>query len=84
MFWNVRGFGYVIVLITLGLKIKYGWYVTLSTKKVIEVGKKAKKHTFSFKANFVHFLVKKVKFLTVPARSCRCYGQFDIGVTICV
>ena len=40
------------------LKIKYGWYVTVSTKQVIEVGK-SKKHTFSFKADFVHFLVKR-------------------------
>ena len=40
MFWNAGDFGYVIVLITLGLKkIKYGWYMTVSTKNVIEVGK---------------------------------------------
>ena len=55
------GFGYVIVLITLGLKIKYGWYVTVSTIKVIEVGK-PKKHTFSLKADFVHFFVKRLIF----------------------
>ena len=35
--------------------------MTVSTKKVIEVGK-SKKYTFSFKADFVHFLVKKVYF----------------------
>ena len=60
MFWNAGGFGYVIVLITLGLKIKYGRYVTVSTKKVIEVGKSNKeKHIFSFKADLVHFFVKR-------------------------
>ena len=73
----------MIVLITLGLKIKYDWYVTVSTKQVIEVGK-SKKHTFSFKADFVHFFCEKGNFLTASARSCRCCGQFDIGVTISV
>ena len=141
--------------------------MTVSTKKVIEVGK-SKKQTFSFKADFVHFLVRrlifwqhqrgavvaavnlisvlhfvfydlqhllislarglryfhdvellrpfdefqrnlifkrkhtkqknilfiqswfcllfceKVYFLTAPARSCPCCGQFNIDVTICV
>ena len=61
MFWNAGGFGYVILLIKLGLKNKYGLYVTVSTKKVIEVGK-SKKHTFSFKADFVHFLVRRLIF----------------------
>ena len=56
MFWNAGDFGYVIVLITLDLKVKYGWHVTVSTKKVIKVGK-SKKHTFSFKADFSTFLV---------------------------
>ena len=55
MFWNAGGFGYVRVLITFAIKIKHGLYVTASTKKVIEVGK-SKKHTFSFKVDFVHFL----------------------------
>ena len=55
MFWNDGGFGYVIVLITLGLKIKFSRYVTVSTKKGIGVGK-SKKHTFSVEADFVHFL----------------------------
>ena len=49
-------------------KIKYGWYVTVSKKKVIEVGK-AKKHTNSFKAHIVHFFCKRINLLTavVPA-----------------
>ena len=71
----------MIVLITLGLKIKFGWYVTVSSKKVFEVGK-SKKHTLSFKA--VPFFWKNVNFLTVPERSCCCCSQFDIGVAICV
>jgi hypothetical protein len=33
----------------------------VSTKKVIEVGK-SKKHTFSFKADLVHFFVKRLIF----------------------
>ena len=57
MFWNAGGYGYVIVLIKFGL----GWYVTVSTKKVIKV-RKSKKPFFSFKAGFVHFFVKKVNF----------------------
>ena len=36
MFWNAGGFGYVKVLIKLGPKIKYGWYVTMSTKKLLK------------------------------------------------
>ena len=36
--------------------MKHGLYVTASTKQIIEVGK-SKKHTVSFKADFVHFLV---------------------------
>ena len=32
--------------------------MTVSTKKVIEVGE-SKKHIFSFKADFVHFWVKR-------------------------
>ena len=35
--------------------------MTVITKKVIEVGKR-KKHTFSFKADFVHFFVKSLIF----------------------
>ena len=35
--------------------------MTVSTKKVIEVGN-GKKHTFSFKADFVHFFVKRLIF----------------------
>ena len=61
MFWNAGGFGYVIVLVKLGLKIKYSLYVTVSTKKVIEVGK-SKKHIFLFKADFFHFFVKRLIF----------------------
>ena len=49
----------MIVLIKSGLKNKNGWYVTVSNKKVIEVGKRKKKHTFSFKADLVHFYVKR-------------------------
>ena len=45
---------------------------------------KAKKNTFSFKADFVHFFCKKVNFLTAPAWNCCSCGQFYIGVTICV
>ena len=36
--------------------------MTVSTKKVIKVGKSQKKHTFSFKAEFVHFFVKRLIF----------------------
>ena len=46
------------VLIKFGDKNKYGWNVAGSNKKVIEV-EKTKKHTFSFKALFVHFLVTR-------------------------
>ena len=46
MFWNAGDFGYVIVLITLGLKIKSGWYVTVSTIKAIKVGKSKKTYFF--------------------------------------
>ena len=67
----------------LGLTNKYGWYVTVSTKKVIEVGR-SKKNTFSFKADFFHFFCEKVNLLTAPVRRCRRCGQFDIGVAICV
>jgi hypothetical protein len=61
------GFGYVIVLITFGLKFKYGWYMTVSTEKVIEVAK-SKKHTFSFKADFFHFLVRRFFFDSTRAQ----------------
>ena len=37
--------------------------MTVSNKKVIEVGEKKK---FSFKANSVHFFCEKVNFLTAP------------------
>ena len=79
MFWNAGGFGYVIVLITLGLK-KCGWYVAVSTKKFIEV-RKSKIILFSFKTDLVHFFCEEVNFLTATARTCRRCGQFDIGVT---
>ena len=49
MFWGAGGFGYGMVLILLG------------TKKVIEVGN-AKKHMFSFKADLIHFVVKRLIF----------------------
>ena len=60
MSWNDGGWGigYVIVLIKSGLKIKCGWFVTMNYKKVIKVGTSKKIKTFSFKAHFVHFLVK--------------------------
>ena len=58
MFWNAEGFGCVTVLVKLGQKIKYGLNVTGSNTKFIEV-EKSKKHTFSFKAHFVKFFVKK-------------------------
>ena len=40
--------------------------MTESTKKVIEVGK-SKKHTFSFKVDFFHFLVGKLIFDSTSA-----------------
>ena len=58
MFWNAGGFGCVTVLVKLGIKIKYGLNVTRSNKKGIEV-EKSKKHTFSFKALFVNFFLKR-------------------------
>ena len=42
------------------------------------------KHTFSIKADSVHFFFEKINFLTAPAGSCCRCGQFDIGVAICV
>ena len=36
--------------------------MTVSTKKVIAVGKKQKKPTLSFKADFVHVFVKRLIF----------------------
>ena len=56
MFWNAGGLGYVIVVITLGLKIKYGWYMTMSTKNVIEVGKSKKNILFHSKLILSTFL----------------------------
>ena len=41
--------------------------MTLNTKKVIEVGK-SQKHTFSFKADFVHFLGKRFFFDSTSAK----------------
>ena len=73
----------MIVLIKLGLKNKYGWYVTLSTKKVVEVGK-SKKTYFFIQSLFCPLFCEKVNILTAPARSCRCCGHFDIGGAICV
>ena len=70
----LRGFVYVIVLITLGPKIRYGCYVTVRTKKVIEVGNRLK-HTFSFKDEFFHFFWKYVNFLRAPVWSCCYCGQ---------
>ena len=83
MFWIFGDFSYVIVLRTLGLTNKYGLYVTVSTKTVIEVGK-SKKHTFFIQSLFGPLFSKKVNFLIAPAQCCRRCGQFDIGVTICV
>ena len=40
--------------------------MAVSTKKVIEVGK-SKKYTFSFKADFVHFFVKRIFFDSTSA-----------------
>ena len=73
----------VIVLITLGLKkLNMAGMWPWIPKKLLK-WEKAKKHTFSFKAVFVHFFFK-VNFLIGPAQSCCHCGQFDIGVTICV
>ena len=44
---------------------------------------KAKNILFHSKLIFSTFC-EKVNFLTAPERSCRCCGQFDIGITICV
>ena len=74
----------MIVLIKSGLKNKNGWYVTVSNKKVIEVGKRKKKTYFFIQSWFGPLLCEKVNFLTAPAWSCRCCGQFDIGVSFYV
>ena len=55
MFWTADGFGYVLVLITLGLKIKYDWFVSVRNKKKLLKWEKAKNNFFSFKADFAHF-----------------------------
>ena len=55
---NAGGFGYAIMLITLGLTIKYGWYVTVSNKRVIEMGK-SQKHNFYSKLILFNFFVKR-------------------------
>ena len=53
-------------------QIKYGWNVAGSNKKVIEMEKSQKKHTFSFKALFFHFF-ENVNFWISPGLSCcRC------------
>ena len=52
------------------------------TKKLLKWGNA--KNVIFIKNWFCPLFFKKVNFLTTPARSWRCCGQFDIGVKICV
>ena len=56
-------------------KIKYGLYVTMSNKKMIEVGKKAINILYhSIQSSFCPLFWEKEFFLTAPARICHRYG----------
>ena len=81
MFWNAGGFGYVIVLITLGLK-NWIWLVCdREYPKSFWSWKKLKTYFF-IQSWFCPFFCEKVNFLTAPAQSCRRCSQFDIGCTL--
>ena len=61
MFWNAGGCGYVIVLMKSGRTNLYGWYVTVSSKRVIEVGKTPKTNFFIW-SSFCPLFCEKVIF----------------------
>ena len=61
MFWNAGGFGYVIVLITLGLE-NLIWLVCDREYQKSYWSMKKQKTYFSFKADSVHFFGKRLNF----------------------
>ena len=83
MFWNAGGFGYAIVLISLGPK-KLVWLVCDHEYQTSYWSGKEQKTYFFIQSWFCPLFGEKVNFLTAPARSCCCCGQFDIGVSFCV